>query len=220
VWKILKLLAVFGVLALLYVRGSPISEYSLPEIPWVLILVLTLTYGISLIFSSPISTHRRFAAAYLILTGLTYLLTGILGLLPNWGLIEAAMWYSLLSPYLFISFLDQAAHHFPYTAANAPYEPVPASEHHVFSAIVVAISATAVVAAFGMAKGRKIAYDVWLVLLGVLILAWVGYVIVGFVSWGLKDTILPLCWLISYIAAYLVARRGISLRKNSNVMTS
>lgn len=208
-WKISKALAVVAVLFLLFHKGSPISQYSLPKIPWVLIFILTLTYGISLIFGSEISAQHRFTVAYLIFTGLTYLLAGVLGLLPSWGLIEAALWYSLLSPYLFISFLDQAVHHFPYTAAKAPYEPVPHSEHHVFSAIVVIISAIAVAAAFGMAKRRKTGYDVWFALLGLLILAWLGYVIVGFISWGLKDTILPLCWLSSYIAAYLVARRGI-----------
>jgi hypothetical protein len=218
VWKIAKALAVVAVLFLLFRRSSPISQYSLPKIPWVLIFVLTLTCGISLIFSSEISAHRRFAAAYLIFTGFTYLLAGILGLLPSWGLIEAAMWHSLLSPYVFISFLDQLFYHFPYTVAKAPYEWVPHQEHHVFSAIVMAISAVAVVAAFGMAKGSKIACNVWLVLLGLLILAFLGYVIVGFVSWGLKDIILPLCWLGSYIAAYMVVRRGMINYQKSNVM--
>jgi hypothetical protein len=180
VWRIPKALAIVAVLFLLFHRGSPISQYSLPKIPWVLIFILTLTYGISLVFSSEISAHRRFAAAYLIFIGFAYLLVGILGLLPSWGLIEAAMWYSLLSPYVFISFLDQLFHHFPYTVAKAPYAPVPDSEHHLFSVIVVAMSAIAVVAAFGMAKGRKIACNVWLVLLGLFTVACSGYVIVGF----------------------------------------
>lgn len=208
-WRIPQALAIVAVLFLLFHRGSPISQYSLPKIPWVLIFILTLTYGISLVLSSEISAHRRFAAAYLIFTGFAYLLAGILGLLPSGGLIEADMWYSLLSPYVFISFLDQLFHHFPYTAAKAPYGWVPDSEHHVFSVIVVAISAIAVVAAFGMARGSKIACNVWLVLLGLFTVACSGYVIVGFVSWGLKDTILPLCWLVSYIVAYVVARGGV-----------
>lgn len=208
-WRIPKALAIVAVLFLLFHRGSPISQYSLPKIPWVLIFILTLTYGISLVFSSEISAHRRFAAAYLIFTGFAYLLAGILGLLPSWDLIEADMWYSLLSPYVFISFLDQLFHHFPYTVAGAPYDWVPHQEHHVFSAIVMAVSVVAVVAAFGMAKGSKIACNVWLVLLGLFTVACGGYVIVGIVSWGLKDTVLPLCWLVSYIVAYVVARSGI-----------
>lgn len=207
--KLWKALATFAVLVLLYVRGSPISEYSLPKIPWVIIFVLTLTYGISLLFSSKVAPYRRFASAYLVFTGFFYLLVGFWGLLPNWDLIEASAWSSLISPYLLLSFLGQLTQRFPYTAAKAPYEIVPESQHHGFSGLVVAVSAIAIFAAFGMAKERKVAYAIWLAILILLGVSCLGYVIVGFVSWGAKETVLPLCWLASYVAAYMVARKGV-----------
>lgn len=197
-------------------RGSPISEYSLPRIPWTVLFVGTLTYGISLALSSKLAAPRRFASGYLIFTGFAYLVAGIFGLLAYGGLIEAAAWNSLISPYLLLSFLGQLARHFPYTAAKAPYEIVPQSQHHGFSGLVVVVSAIAIIAGFGMARERRTAYGIWLVILGLLGLSTIGYVIVGFMSWGLKTTILPLCWLASYVAAYIVARRGGLSQTNAN----
>lgn len=213
--KLWKALATCAVLVLLYAHGSPISEHSLPKIPWVIIFVLTLTFGISLLFSSKLAAHRRFGIAYLLFTGLAYLVAGLFGLLPSREIIEASAWNSLISPYLLVSFLDQLARHFPYTAAKAPYETVPASLHHGFSGLVVLVSATAIVAAFQMARDRKTAYTAWLVILGLLSLFTAGYVVVGFVSWGLKSAILSLCWLATYIAAYSMARTGASLQPST-----
>jgi CBS domain containing-hemolysin-like protein len=89
---------------------------------------------------------------------------------------------------------------------------VPVDEHHLlFSATVVAISIVAIVAAFAMAKSYRTAYSVWLVLLGLSIVSFVGYLIVGFVSWGPKATIIPLCWETSYVAAFLLAQCGSDL---------
>jgi hypothetical protein len=210
--KLWKVLATLAVLVLLYLPGSPISEYSLPKVPWVILLILTLTYGISLIFSSGMALQRRWSIAYLVFTGFTYLLAGVLGLLPNWDLIEASAWDSLISPYLLISFFDQLVHHFPYTVSRASYETLPMSDHRLFSAVVVVVSAVAILAAFGMVKAYRIAYRVWLALLGLLMVALLGYVVVGFVSWGLKKAITPLCWEASYIAAYVMARKGAELR--------
>lgn len=210
--KILKALAAFSVLVLLYVRGSPISEYSLPKLSWIILFILALTFGISLVFPSEIAFYRRFAIAYLVLTGFAYLMAGILGLLPNAGLIEASAWDGLVSPYLLVSFLGQLIHRFPYTMARAPYETVPFAKHQLFSGTVVVVSAIATVAAFAMAKARRSAYDAWLALLGIFTVSWLGYLIVGAVSWGLKGTIFPLARLVSYAAAYVLARSGVALQ--------
>ncbi|MCU1240037.1 MAG: hypothetical protein JWO71_763 [Candidatus Acidoferrum typicum] len=210
--KLWKTLATIAVIVLLYLSVSPVSEHYLPKLPWVIVFVLALTYGISLIFSSEIALPRRLAISYLVFTGFVYLVAGVLGLVPNGDLIEASAWNSLISPYLLISFFDQWVHDFPSTIARAPYETLPMSKHHLFSAVVVILSTVAILAAFGMAKAYRVAYSAWLVLLGLLTVGLVGYVIVAFVSWGLKDAIIPLCWEASYIAAYVTARHGVELR--------
>ena len=89
---------------------------------------------------------------------------------------------------------------------------MPVDEHHLlFSAAVVVVGIIAVVAAFAMAKSHRIAYRVWLVLLGLSFVSLVGYLIVSFVSWGPKETIVPLCWEASYVTAFMLARRGSDL---------
>jgi hypothetical protein len=208
VQRLWKGLATIAVLSLLYLRGSPVSEYSLPKIPWTIIFIVTLTFGISLVFGPEVAPPRRFALAYLILSGVMYLVAAVLGLFPNWGLIEASLWHSVISPYLLISFLEQFARHFPYGVSRAPYEVVPQSEHSFYSVLVIVIGLTAILAAFGMAANKKAASRAWLVLIGLLSLAFVGHVIVGFASWGMANAVVPLCWEASYVSAFLMARRG------------
>jgi hypothetical protein len=204
--KLWRSLAALGVLALQF---WPVFERALPlpEVVRVILLIMILTYGISLLFSSKLPAFLRFGAAYLTFVGLSYFVAGILGLMPHSGLIEAWIWDSLISPFPLISFLDQLIHRFPYTASRAPYYTAPVDEHHfLFSATVVAVSIIAIVAACAMAKSHRTAYRVWLVLLSLSIVSLVGYLVVGFVSWGPKETIIPLCWEVSYITAFVLAR--------------
>jgi hypothetical protein len=204
--KLWKALATLGVLVLLF---WPKFERPLPRIVWAILLVTTLTYGISLLFSMKLPATRRYGTAYLAVVGLSYFVPGILGLMRNEEFTEAWLWNSLISPYLLISFFDQLLHGFPYGAAKAPYYTLPPDEHHlVFSASVVAISAVAIIAAFAMTKSHRAAYRVWAVLLGLSIVSLTGYLIVGFVSWGPKETIIPLCWEGSYVTAFVLARRN------------
>jgi hypothetical protein len=178
---------------------------------FVILLIVVLTYVISLLFSSKLPALRRFSTSYLAFVGLSYLIAGLLGLLRNSSLIEELMWDSLISPYVLISFFDQLIHRFPYTASRSPYYRVPADEHHpFFPATVVAVSIIAIVAAFAMAKSHRIAYRVWLILLGLSIASLVGYLVVGFVSWGAQETVLPLCWEVSYVTAFVLAQSGSS----------
>jgi hypothetical protein len=184
------------------------SERSSPGIVRAILLIMTVTYGISLLFSSNLPLRRRFGTAYLVFIGVSYFVAGILGLMPHWNLIEAWIWNLLISPYLLVSFFDQLVHRFPYTAPRAPYYTMPVDEHHLlFSAAVVVVSIIAVVAAFAMAKSHRTAYLVWLVLLALSFVSLAGYLIVGFVSWGPKETIVPLCWEVSYVTAFMLARR-------------
>jgi hypothetical protein len=207
--RVSKALATIGVLVFLFL---PATQRSLPKTVWVVLFIATLTYGISLFLSVGMPPHRRWAIAYLAFVSLTYLLAGAWGFLRNGDLIEAAMWDSLISPYPLITFIDQLIHHFPHTMSRAPYETLPLSQHRLFSIAVIVVSAVATGAAFAMTKEKKAAYMVWLVLLGASIVAVLGYIIVGFVSWGMKETITPLCWEASYLIAYVVARSGTDLR--------
>ena len=207
--KLWKALATLGALVLQFWQAF---EHSSPGIVRAILLIMTVTYGISLLFSSKLPSRLRFGAAYLVFVGVSYFVAGILGLMPHWDLIEAWIWSLLISPYLLVSFFDQLIHRFPYTASRAPYHTMPVDEHHLlFSAAVVVVGIIAVVAAFAMAKSHRIAYRVWLVLLGLSFVSLVGYLIVGFVSWGPKETIVPLCWEASYVTAFMLARRGSDL---------
>jgi hypothetical protein len=202
--KLWKALITIGVFVLLF---WPTFERPLPRLLWAILLITTLTYGISLLLGPKLSTRRRLGTAYLAFTGLSYFVAGTLGLMPHWGLIEAGIWRSLISPYLLVSFFDQWIHRFPYGTSRAPYYTLPLDEHHfLFSGSVVAISIIAIVAAFAMARSNKTAYRVWLVLLGLSIVSFVGYLIVGFVSWGPAETIIPLCWEASYVTAFMLAQ--------------
>jgi hypothetical protein len=111
--------------------------------------------------------------------------------------------------------LDQLIHHFPYTAYRAPYETLPLSPHLLFSITVAAVGAVAIAAAFGMVKSSRVACVVWLVLLGLSMPAFLAYVVVGFVSWGLRanETVIAICWEASYVAAFAMARWGANLGK-------
>src|SRR5580700_10831138 len=197
--RLWKALVTLGDLALQF---WPVFERSSPVIVRAILLIMTVTYGISLLFSSNLPLRRRFGTAYLVFIGVSYFVAGILGLMPHWNLIEAWIWN------LLVSFFDQLVHRFPYTAPRAPYYTMPVDEHHLlFSAAVVVVSIIAVVAAFAMAKSHRTAYLMWLVLLGLSIVSLAGYLIVGCVSGGPKETIVPLCWEVSDVTAFMLARR-------------
>ncbi len=205
--KLWKALATLVVLVLLMFPGF---ARHMPQALWAVLLVVTLTYGISLLLSTQIPAYRRWGIAYLAFTGLTYLLAGLLGI-GDGGWVEPELWDMLISPYPLISFVDQWMHHFPYGADRAPYiSNVPFSEHRFFSAAVVVLSSIAIVAAFAMAKTKKLAYMVWLVLLCVLILAFSGFVVVGLVSGG--PVVLPFCMTLSYVVAFLMARADVDFK--------
>ncbi len=203
VWQIL------GTLAALVILFWPAVQRAVPGSLWIVLFTASLTYGISLTLGSRLPIHCRLGVAYLALVAFAYVLGGVLGLLPNWDLIEASMWGQLLvSPYLLFSFLEQLIHGFPYTAARAPYEILPVSPHRLYSAVIVATGAIGVVAAFGLARGNELAQRVWIALLGASAVSLLGYVIVVAVSWGWKEMIVPLCLVTSYLSGFLIIRQG------------
>jgi hypothetical protein len=112
-----------------------------------------------------------------------------------------------------VSFVGQMVHHFPYGVSRAPYRTVPASDHHPFSVVVVVISAIAITAAFAMTKPLKAAYGVWLAMLGLSTLSLLAYLVVGAISWGLRGAIGPVCLELSYVLAFVMARRGVDFGK-------
>jgi len=218
--KLWKALAIVAVLVLLFL---PTLQRGLPKIPWVILFMVALTFGISLFFSAQMPVFRRFGIAYLVLTGLTYLLAGILGLLPNGDLIEAEMWYFLISPYPLLRLLTAMIYSRPFRIDAVPYTIFPASGPHLwFSITVVLVSTILIVAAFAMAREKRTAYYLWLFILALSILEALGYVVAQFGKWGVpqyrgtRDSaaiIVPLSWAASYLAAYVMARRGADLGK-------
>ena len=92
--KLWQALVTLGILVLLF---WPAFDRPLPRLVWAILLIMTLTYGISLLFSSKLPALRRFGTAYLVFVGLSYFVAGILGLMPDWGLIEASIWSTLIT---------------------------------------------------------------------------------------------------------------------------
>jgi hypothetical protein len=78
----------------------------------------------------------------------------------------------------------------------------------LFSGAIVVLSSASILAAIAMSKGKRIGYNLWLILVGGSILGTLAYVVAGFLRWGLQKAILPLCWAASYVAAYVMARKG------------
>src|SRR6266404_1454741 len=137
--RLWKALATLAILVILIFLASP---RFMPKTLWVVLLVATLTYGITLCLSTRIPAYRRCGIAYLAFTGGTYLLVGIQGLLPNGDLIEGAMWYSLISPYPLLAIMNQCLRHFPCAISKAPYVimPVENQRAQLFPAAVVVAS--------------------------------------------------------------------------------
>lgn len=220
--KLWKALATVAVLVLLYLPGSPISEYSLPRIPWLIVFILTVTCGISLFVSSQISAYRRWGIAYLAFTGLVYLLAGTLGI-GDGGLVEPQLWEILISPYPLVSFVGQWAHHFPHGVSRARYTRLPYSpenepffsEHHLFGVAVVVFSLIAIVAAFAMTRRKRWAYRAWFVLLCLFAVEFSGYAVVCFLSWGPEKLVVPFCMTVSYVLAFLMAGEGMHFQAGS-----
>ncbi len=219
--KVGKALATLVVLVLLFI---PTLRRLLPDILWVVLFIITLTYGISLLFSTQLPAHRRWSMAYLAFTGFTYLLAGSLGFSPG-GLFEYDLWYKLVSPYPLLAILE-CLWHFPCTLSKAAYVIMPLEDERsrFFPEVVVVASAVAIVAAFAMPKKRKTAYLLWLTIVLLSFPAASSYVVADFFKWGTPvrdpwtlstETIVALSLSGSYLVAYLMARIGVDFSSQS-----
>ncbi len=200
------------------------SSLYVPKPLWVIAFVIVLTYGVSLSLNAGMLIYRRWSIAYLVFVGLSYLLAGLFGVLPYGGLIASSVWYSLISPYPMFTLLKGCIYSYPCSIYKLSYTIFPPSNPDMkfFSIAVIIVSLIAIVAAFAMAKNKKAAYNVWLGLVCLSILSTLGYVIAEFARWGMiqytgssnpRGTIVSLCWSVSYVAAYLMARKGADVRK-------
>jgi hypothetical protein len=188
----------------------------LPKIPWTLLFLATLTYGISLLFSVNLPAFRRCAIAYLVLVGLTYFLAGLVGLFRNAGLIATLMWDSLITPFPLLALIDQCFLYHPCKLSQTSFSSLPVTDDPqlFFSLAAMVVSLIAVVAAFLLAKENKIASRIWLAMVVFSFAEAFGYVLADSVNWGSpratgtpsRDSVLPLCWAASYLVAYLIIR--------------
>ena len=77
--------------------------------------------------------------------------------------------------------------------------------HRFTSAIVLALGLIAVGAALAMSQSRKIGYQLWMALLGIMILMVSGYVLAAILYYGSERLWVPLAWLISCMVAFGLA---------------
>lgn len=195
-------------------------ERTVPSEIRLCIVIAIITYGISVFLGTSITVSRRLGMAYLAFAGLSYFITGLWGLLPNWGLLEAANWNRLVSPYPLISLLRYGIPRSPNTSGWAEIDVVPRGDHVLFSSLVVVVAAISVAAALLMAREWQGAYRVWLVLLCVFAASTLAYIVLAFAGWGLNEAFLPICWMLSYVLAYLLARGRLSARNYSKERAS
>jgi hypothetical protein len=222
--RVWKALATLIVLRLLFVP----KLVPLPRIVWLLLLVLTLTYGFSLSFGSETPIHRRFSLGYLMFAGFSYFLAGLFGLPPGWGgIIEPMIWNVLISPYPLLTVLRGIIYSRPFRIDKLPYMLFPVTDQHLWLSITVTlVSVIAMAAAFAMSKNKKLAYHLWFVFVGFSTLEALAYVVATLGRWGIPlyqynaysgskvpiSTIVALCWAASYAVAYFIARKGAQLQ--------
>lgn len=226
-WKLHKLwkaLAVFAVLVLVVVLRIQIF---LPGKICLPLFIGVLTYGISLFSSVQIPVYRRWGMAYLALTGITYLLVGLIGFPARGaGLLAANVWSLLISPGPFLAVIGGLTSPISFDIHKLDYWIWPDSklDQALLSLFACLVGSLAIAAAFAMAKNKKIAYNVWFALVMLSILGAVGYVVAQFGKWGMPQylgpddptqTVIALCLATSYAVAYIMARIGVDFEKRA-----
>jgi hypothetical protein len=216
-WKASVMLTVLIVLFFL--------EHLIPTPLCDVLLIATLTYGVSLILPEELSVHRRWGIAYLALTAATYLCAGILGFFPSWRLIESSVWDFLISPLPLFAIVDQCTTHFPCSISRAPYEIVPDPSSRLLYTLIVVAGVLAIIAAFAMTRKSKLAYRFWLIAIGFAIVEVASYFIADYYKWGSialqraagisEETILAVCWAASYLIAFLLVTIGVDFKSEA-----
>jgi hypothetical protein len=203
--KLLKAFATLAILAVLFFLDSKLFK---PRAFLVVLFILTVSYGISLAFSTKLPAYRRWGIAYLVFVGITYLIAGILGLLPHGGLVESMLWHGLISPYPLFRMSEQGLFRHAQGIDWGAVYVFPFKGSQLFSGAIVLLSSVSILAAIAMSKGKRNGYNLWLAMVCASVMGTLAYVVAGFLNWGLQEAILPLCWTASYIAAYVAARKG------------
>jgi hypothetical protein len=163
-------------------------------------LIASLIFFIAECFNHALTLTQRFGIVYLAVIGFIYSCAGVLGLMSHMELIEALIWTFFVSPYVWITLLQ---------SHGGGYDLIPNDEPHRFSsAIVLALGLIAVGAAFAMSRSCKIGYQIWMALLGIMILLVSGYVLAAILYYGSERLWVPLAWLISCMVAFALAYRG------------
>jgi hypothetical protein len=100
--------------------------------------------------------------------------------------------------------------------------PITGEPQYLFSISAMVVSMLAVVAAIFLTKQSKIARRIWFALVLFSFAEACGYVLADSVNWGSPDatstpsreSVLPLCWAASYLAAYLMISLGQTRMRN------
>jgi len=218
--KLPKILIVIAVVVVLFI---PWTQRSLNSTVGSILLICSLSYGISLIFGADIPPYRRWAIGYLVFSGLIYLLVGLLGQAQNWSLIVADAWYHLINPGPLLAVLGGLIHPFSFDIYRLDYWIFPPSQSGEtgLSIFAILVGSIAVAAGFAMGRNKTFGYLAWLVLVVLSALAALGYVVAQFGKWGMPQylgpndpttTIVSLVLAASYFAAYFIAKKDVKLR--------
>ncbi|HKM83905.1 MAG TPA: hypothetical protein VJY15_23480 [Candidatus Acidoferrum sp.] len=218
-----KLSQVLIVIAVVVVLFIPWTQRTLNPTVGSILLICSLSYGISLIFGTEIPPYRRWAIGYLVFSGLTYLLVGLLGQARGSGLIVANVWYHLISPGPLLAVLGGLIHPFSFDIYRLHYWIFPGSEsgENGLSIFAILVGSIAVAAGFAMGRTKTLGYLAWLVLVVLSGFAALSYVVAQFGKWGAPQYIGPndstttigsLLLAASYFAAYFTAKKGVKLR--------
>lgn len=184
------------------------SLVPLPTFLWVILINLALTYIISLFLSYDVIARRRFGAAFLIFAGVTYAVPALTGFDQSGALIEVGLWNKLIDPYVLVSIYETGRLDAGISPERRAYDFVPEWPHYMFSCVALATSIIAIIGAVLFAKRNRIGEWIWVLLLLISTLSFVGYVYVALIEWGIKEIAPQICWEVLYVVAFLMVIWG------------
>ncbi len=195
-------LIALAVLIVVFLRPAFLWRPQTSVFIWLGAMIASLTFFIAECFNPALTFTRRFGTAYLLVTGLIYAGAGALGLQPNPGLVEPFVWTWIVSPYVWITLA---------TSHGGGYDVVLLDPHRLSSAIALCLGLIAVGAALAMSRSKRSGYQIWMVLLCLIVFLSGGYVVAAIRFSGGSRLGIVCGWLITYVVAFGLAYRGSEL---------
>ncbi|MDP9053543.1 MAG: hypothetical protein M3N93_04470 [Acidobacteriota bacterium] len=155
------------------------------------------------------SLRLRFGTAILAVVAGVYFFTSALGLIPDFGLIEAWVWDGLISPYFLIS----VSHNVLLDDWRGGVEKSPSRHsdeglHLFFSTTMLCISIAGVAGAVLIVKQRTAGQRIWIGFIALLSLSLAAYayaILLYPQGWGIAPQVF---WEALVLVGFLLVRRG------------